>query len=323
MVLHDRHSKSVDVLIAAASVVLLGLCVHTSFKSIALKQKAIAEGSATQLYADASSPLYLEPYRHQDVDEVAWKWAAHVRAQRSKEAKVKKQEKTAAAKDLVSEELAQVQSPASKPCPWYGCADGSHANFSPTENHVSTPSLRSSHSPCPWYGCPDGSNADFSDHSTKVKSHTNILSAQTSVTEKSASVVHPKVEPSTKSTKVILNPEKATSKPEKVTLVPKAQDAKNTKLLAHGFGTSNIISDAGKPALSLPSAAESNPSYDHDHPTSFDEIPLADAHSKETRIALHQPAGDGALLQNMYRFQTLSGWRSYEHGLSQCMQVAC
>ncbi len=86
----------------------------------------IAKGGSV-LYADAASPDYLEPQKHPESYEAAWKWAAAARAQVKKQAPEKEEGDKA-----LPQQLTQVSAKKNaKPCPWYGCADGSNSIFQP------------------------------------------------------------------------------------------------------------------------------------------------------------------------------------------------
>jgi hypothetical protein len=239
----------------------------------------------TQLYADASSPLYLEPYRHEDTDHVAWKWAADVRSRKPAN---KSPTATAAKKSPTPTETV--------------------AESAPQDETLKLAQLDAATlNPCPWYGCADGSHADFSEHVTAPQAF------------KKATVSH-------NSVKAGLKPkEKTTIK----TITKNQGGEKQQKLLAHGHGTSDtftakplsveknqfyggsskfygstrpVTSRAGFVDGSQAYSVDMAPAHDLGDATSFDSLPLASPSSPESRIALAQPAGDGSLAQNLFRY---------------------
>ncbi len=86
---------------------------------------------ASALYADASSPDYLEPQKHEESYQAAWKWAAKTRALRHEADKKVAAGAAAAHEDASQQQQLHEVSAKQTPCPWYGCPDGSHANFLP------------------------------------------------------------------------------------------------------------------------------------------------------------------------------------------------
>jgi hypothetical protein len=244
------------------------LILGQTAEAIVQPGKEITE--ATQLYADASSPLYLEPYRHEDTDHVAWKWAADVRSRKP------------------AKKSPNPQVTVSKSAPQYA-----------------TLKLAQLDAPCPWYGCADGSHADFSEHVTAPQAHKKSLASH----KKAMAVVQPKRKRKNEN---------------------KSGDGKKQNLLAHGYGTSNtftakplsveknqfyggsskfygstrpVTSRAGFVDGSQAYSVDMAPAHDLKDATSFDSLPLASPSSRESRIALAQPAGDGSLAQNLFRYE--------------------
>jgi hypothetical protein len=265
--------------------------VFSAESSALFQTSSIAHGTA--LYADESSPLYLEPYRHEDTDNVAWKWAADLRSRKSSllapsslaaSTDIHASKAVAVKKQSATSKLAEVDSD-SRPCPWYGCADGSHAYFSENEpRHI-----------------------DLSEARQKPKEQ-----------------VKPKSVQDPKQTVPKLSQAKKV-----ISLATKVEKSVNQqKLFAHGFGTTNaftakpltatknqfyggsprfygskrpVTSSGGFVDGSQAYSVDMAPAYDASDPTSFDSIPLASPSSPESRIALAQPAGDGTLAQNLFR----------------------
>jgi hypothetical protein len=293
-----RHRLLVGVTTGVLATLLLVLSVSKNIQNYSnidnvlvgqaaesIVQPAKMKASESQLYADASSPLYLEPYRHEETDNIAWKWAADVRSR-------KPAKNTPNPRATVSEstaidatvKLAQLDAATVTPCPWYGCADGSHADFS---QHAITPPA----------------------HEKALASH------------ESAKAVKLKAKSSNKA-----NVKKQSAKGHDAT--PQGVK-KHQKLLAHGYGTSDtftskplsaeknqfyggssefygsnrpVTSRAGFVSGSQAYSVDMAPAYDLDDATSFDSLPLASPSSPESRIALAQPAGDGTLAQNLFRY---------------------
>ena len=255
----------------------------------------------TQLYADASSPLYLEPYRHEDTDHVAWKWAAEVRSRKpAKISPTPKPKISPNPKEMDSKsgprdatlKLAQLDAATVNPCPWYGCADGSHADFSEhAQAHTQT-----------WAG------------------HESVKAVvQPASRQRAKSVVQPKAAPREK------------------TIEKKQGDGKQQNLLAHGYGTSDTFTakplsaeknqfyggsskfyGSTRPVTSRDGFVDGSQAYsvdmapaqDLNDATSFNSLPLASPSSPESRIALAQPAGDGTLAQNLFRYALLGHARN-------------
>ena len=225
----------------------------------------------TKLYADETSPLYLEPYRHEDTEKAAWKWASDVRSKRSSlissksSASIHAVTETSAGKqaNLRTSKLAQVSSGAD-PCPWYGCADGSHADFSDHPQSLKVVKSKPTETKKP------------EKHVAKAKSQVgqnqNLLAHGYGTSN--AFTVHP------------LTAEKN----QFYGGSPKH------------FGSSRpVTSRSGFVDGSQAYSTDMAPAYDQDDLTSFDSLPLASPSSPESRIALAQPAGDGTLSQNIFR----------------------
>ena len=266
---------------SAVVVLILNITFSNYFsnESRSLLDKKYVAGE-TALYADESSPLYLEPYRHQETENVAWKWAADLRSRKKslvvpitpsasadalrstmKQAEARKPMKRDISRTL---QLTEVDSN-SRPCPWYGCADGSHADFSERKtSHVSE--FKTPHPKEPKRIVPQ-------EHHDKIKHNLPKLLAHGYGTSNSF-----------------------TAKP-----------LTSEKNQFYGgsprfYGSSRPVTSAsgfvdGSQAYSVDMA----PAYDMSDPTSFDSIPLASPSSPESRVSLAQPAGDGTLTQNIFR----------------------
>ena len=301
-----------------ASTICLGLitvCVISSAlreQESALLSATVAD--STQLYAPASSPLYLEPFRHQASEESAWKWAASMRQHRAAAAKGSKLSSPNAG-DRVAGGTAAVKSDSAR-----GVGKAKKSNADPPSAAKETAAVtqlaeESPAKPCPWYGCADGSDFDFSSTGAARK-----------VAAPKAADAKKHVAPKAADAKKHVGPKAADPRKH---VAPKAADSsKHQKLLSHGFGTVNtftaqpskaphdqfyggtgrfygssrpVTSHGGKVDGTQAYAADLAHVYDFSSPTSFDSIPLASPSTQETRVALHQPAGDGALNKNIYR----------------------
>ena len=218
--------------------------------------------------------------------------------------------------------------------------------------------------PCPWYGCSDGSGSIFSRREpvkqqqlarvdARIALAQKILSASSradgkgkdkrkAVVEKEKSSAEPSVAPAEK--KVA-----KTGKPAAAPVQKEAAAVNQALHLAHGYGTTNAYTakplrapknqyyggDHSHHGSDLPvgrhegvvrgdmphSNDVKSSAYDFDGPTSFDSVPLAESSTFASRVAAHQPAGDGKLEYSTFKGSLLAAWRKFEHGLGKCMQA--
>lgn len=229
--------------------------------------------------------------------------------------------------------LAPVVQLAQQPCPWYGCPDGSDSVF---ERRREAKQQQHQAQQLMLAKAEDAKLA----MAKKILAHP-VKAAKTA---KAAPV-------KTAKASAVNIAEAAPVKAVKAAKInAKAAPVKQQSLhLAHGYGTTNAFParplnakknqyygrDHSHSGSSLPTTSHGGvvkgkmpysndvkkDVYDMDRPTSFDSIPLAEDSSFASKVAAHQPAGDGHLAYSEFKGSLLAAWRKYEHGLSQCMEA--